>query len=352
MRNERNRGIKAVLLVLLLLAGTASLMHSQNVTSVAGPLPGESLFEPAMQLLLGPYHSIAQYDYIMTGKVRLLLFWIGADDVGGGYIRRSVSRFDPSVELIQVLFGSDPAKAPRGINNWGAATEAVGPGFSALFGFRKSANTDSAAAAQAEIRSQVSKGQHAFEGIITVAGRRGVFSRIVPVLSNVDLTLHQLDQGQEMFSRRLIGGGPIKELKRSDLRCERARGFLDATNELIEHALNGEADEVSRCYVHNARNYTVTLESRSTLRAKNIHVKRKNDSPLERSYRNLLKTRFSVLNHQSGKRSSFELLLGTVGDLRGVPVQIVHQPNWWFRVVLNLAPGPRFQAPGNGNGEE
>lgn len=276
----------------------------------------------------------------MTAKVRLLLFWVGADDVGGGYIRRSVSTLDPSVRLIQVLFDSDPAKAPRGINNWGAATEAVGPGGSALFGFRKSVNTDSADDAQAEIRSQASKGQHGFEGVITVADRGGAFSRVVPVLSKIDFTLHQLDQGQEMFSRRLIGGGPIKELKRSDLRCERVRGFLDATDELIEHALVGKSARTSRCYVHNARNYTVTLESRSTVPARNIRVKRKNGPPLERSYRNLLKARFSVLNRQSGKRSSFELLLGTVGGLRGVPVQIVHQPNWWFRAVLNLEPGP------------
>src|SRR5882724_3996691 len=29
-----------------------------------------------------------QFDYVMTARVRLLFFWTGKDDVGGGFIRR------------------------------------------------------------------------------------------------------------------------------------------------------------------------------------------------------------------------------------------------------------------------
>jgi hypothetical protein len=61
----------------------------------------------------------------MTARVRLLFFWAGKDDVGGGYIRRGISKDHPRQELLQVLFGSDPAKAPRAINRWGAGTEVV-----------------------------------------------------------------------------------------------------------------------------------------------------------------------------------------------------------------------------------
>ena len=48
----------------------------------------------------------------------------------------------------------------------------------------------------------------------------------------------------------------------------------------------------------------------------------------------------------SGKRSTFTLVLGTSGNLRGIPVQIRFQPNWWFQVVLNLCPAAP-QAQGN-----
>jgi hypothetical protein len=49
-----------------------------------------------------------------------------------------------------------------------------------------------------------------------------------------------------------------------------------------------------------------------------------------------MRTRFMVFNHESKERTTFELLVGTTGELRGIPVQIVHQPNWWFQAVLNL----------------
>jgi hypothetical protein len=35
-------------------------------------------------------------------------------------------------------------------------------------------------------------------------------------------------------------------------------------------------------------------------------------------------------------KTDFSVLLGTTGELRGVPVQINYQPNWWFQIVLNL----------------
>ena len=41
---------------------------------------------------------------------------------------------------------------------------------------------------------------------------------------------------------------------------------------------------------------------------------------------------------ETGKPVNFTILVGTKGELRGVPVQIRYQPNWWFQVVLNLRP--------------
>src|SRR5215467_699376 len=57
--------------------------------------------------------NVVNYEYVMTARVRLLVFWAGKDDVGGGYIRRGFAAEDRRQELIEVLFGSDPAKAPR-----------------------------------------------------------------------------------------------------------------------------------------------------------------------------------------------------------------------------------------------
>src|SRR5499425_271735 len=95
----------------------------------AAPRPAEPASEDAqlVQTALEAVHVVpdgaVQFDYVMTARVRLLVFWAGKDDVGGGYIRRGRSKEEPRKEFFQVLFGSDPAKAPRAINRWGAGTE-------------------------------------------------------------------------------------------------------------------------------------------------------------------------------------------------------------------------------------
>jgi len=45
-----------------------------------------------------------------------------------------------------------------------------------------------------------------------------------------------------------------------------------------------------------------------------------------------------VMCEESGGKTTFDIVLGTEGNLRGAPIQISYQPNWWFQVVLNLAP--------------
>jgi hypothetical protein len=271
----------------------------------------------------------------MTGRIRLLLFWKGADDVGGGYIRRGFSPSDPGVRLIQVLFGSDPAKAPRGINNWGAATEAIGEGYQSFFGFMKSTDTESADDAQAEMQRQRAQGKYGFSAIVAFVDKDRALSRSVPLFSNVDFNLHQIEQAQSLVAARLMESPVLRRLDPALRRCASSRGFLQAVEELIDHALTPAPARASRCYVYNARNYTLTLTERKHVPATEIRVKRKDGTALRANYTNLVRAEFSVLNHKS-EESAFELLLGADGALRGVPIRILHRPNFWFEVELNL----------------
>ena len=90
----------------------------------------------------------------MTCKLRLLFFWAGRDDVGGGYVRIGKASGEERQQMIQILFGSDPAKAPLAINRWGAGTEVLRsadsgqPAASAFFGFMKSSKGQSVLAMQ------------------------------------------------------------------------------------------------------------------------------------------------------------------------------------------------------------
>jgi hypothetical protein len=82
----------------------------------------QTIDEAPFWIRKSPEHLV-QFDYTMTARLHLVFFWAGKDDVGGGYIRRGVSAQDSRQEFSQVLFGSDPEKAPRAINRWGAGTE-------------------------------------------------------------------------------------------------------------------------------------------------------------------------------------------------------------------------------------
>src|SRR5215469_5171995 len=77
----------------------------------------------ALRSVREPLAVSVEYNYIMTARVRLLFFWAGKDDVGQRL--HSAWHFECRLPrgVFQVLFGSDPEKAPRAINRWGAGTE-------------------------------------------------------------------------------------------------------------------------------------------------------------------------------------------------------------------------------------
>jgi hypothetical protein len=296
--------------------------------------------------------DIAEYDYVMTARVRLLFFWAGKDDVGGGYIRMGVSKSEPRQELLQVLFGSDPAKAPRAINRWGAGTEvvwhkdaAVHPlksddvVASAFFGFMKSSKGKSVSEMQEELRKEKSGGEHQFTGILSRVETGRAISLIVPLASTEDYTLHQYDQAEPIMLERLSASDrPARTLDGAP-GCPRAGEFLGAVSQLDDAAAEGAKAPQSLCYVYDAQVNTLTLEHLEAVHNWAVKVNSsKGGMLMEQSYNDLLQVDFVSTHQTTGKKVYFTLLLGTQGPLRGVPVQIRYQPNWWFQVVLNLLP--------------
>jgi hypothetical protein len=293
----------------------------------------------------------AQYNYEMTARVRLILFWAGKENVGGGYVRTSLTPEDPSVRQVQVLFGSDPAKAPRAINRWGAGTEVFrlpesaashDAGYSAFFGFMKASNGKSVSEMQGELSKEKNQGEHAFKAILSRVDSGRALSLVVPMQSNVDYNLHQLGEAQTyVFDEFLSSGQPVKKITSSE-QCPRNAGFLGSVAELIDAALQGRKTPLAVCYVYDAQVHVLTL--RSTAAVNNLTVRTHSSlagntaTVIEQTYSNLIEAEFLSENKQSGKQSNFSLVLGTSGKLRGIPVQIRYQPNWWFQVLLNLCP--------------
>jgi hypothetical protein len=57
------------------------------------------------------------------------------------------------------------------------------------------------------------------------------------------------------------------------------------------------------------------------------------EKKIEKSCQELEEAHLPVLNTKSGQRTDFRIIFWNSGHLRGVPVQIECQPNWWFRVT-------------------
>jgi hypothetical protein len=309
----------------------------------------------ALEWLRATPQHVVQYNYGMSARVRLLLFWAGKDDVGGGYIRRGVSAEDPRKEFFQVLFGSDPAKAPRAINRWGAGTEIswhkqpVNLSFSqaqddvtasAFFGFMKSSRGKSAAEMQQELKSEREAGQHSFTGILSRVEPASAFSLVTHLESDTDYNLHDYDEAEPVMLERLTTSSqPIRSLE-EDSRCPRAEEFLASVAELIDAALAGHKGPESRCYVYDAQENILTLEHISPVNVLPVQLHGPHDSLLlDTSYSNLLELDYVSTHKATAKKVYFSIFVGTQGKLRDVPVQIRYQPNWWFQVVLNLLPG-------------
>jgi hypothetical protein len=324
-----------------LLAGTCFALPS------APDAPDQAAINEAVNWIRATPRIRAEYDYIMTCRLRLLFFWVGRDDLGGGYIKAGQAVDDPSLRMIQLLFGSDPAKAPRAINRWGAGTEVVrldgskSPESSAFVGFMKSSKGESVSAMQRELSHEKSAGKHLFEAIISRVDGAQAISTTVLFYSDKDYDMRQLADAQKLALDQL-GDGQARKFRRLDgparRECSRPGGFLSTTEELLERSLTGEKTPVSLCYVYNARAYTLTLQRVIAITRKDVHITLKEKGQkIDQSYRDLEESQFQVYNQESGAKTNFSVLLGTTGELRGVPVQINYQPNWWFQVVLNLA---------------
>lgn len=324
----------------------------QSATSIASD---RAAIVEALACMRNPPANVVQFDYVMTARVRLLFFWAGKDDVGGGYIRRAVSKDDPRQEFLQVLFGSDPAKAPRAINHWGAGTEVVWHKdplpratrnddviASAFFGFMKASRGKSVSEMQEELKKEKAGGEHHFTGILSRVESNHATSLVVPLSSNEDYNLHQYAEAEPLMLDRLSASDRAPRILENAEGCPRAGEFLGAVAQLAEGAVAAAQAPQSLCYVYDAQVNTLTLEHLVLLKKFDVKVNGARGGVLtEQTYDDILQADFVSTHRATGKKVNFTILLGTQGPLRNVPVQIRYQPNWWFQVVLTLLPEPK-----------
>ncbi len=262
----------------------------------------------------------AHYQYAMTASVRLGLFWVTREDVGVGSIK--VGREASGAEFIRLVIGSDPDKAPMGINRWGAATEVQSGAGSVFFGLIRPTENESPLAArraalESEPRFRVLLGTNK-------PGETVAVNKLVAMPR--EFTVREAQAVQAAALNHLeTPGQPVMTGEASE-GCNRCSGFLFSVRELVQEAVAGARAPAERCYRYNGKVLTLKM-------ARN-----------QRVAGNLRRLQFEVRDSKTGERHGFDLVVGTQGELAGVPVRIEYRPNWWLKLVLILRnEGPQWE---------
>jgi hypothetical protein len=273
--------------------------------------------------------AVRVHRYTMSAAVRPLLFWISRDRVG--FARITWLRGGDGTLGYELLVGTDPAQAPRGINRWGYIAEAVrgedGSVLALMTGSpdtsysKEEASSTGTGRSPAEfraVRGAVHQGRSTWQSL-----------RIRPPTV---LTIHDLGEALGRVDGQMAGVVPRDGIAPAGSRS----GFLVSVADAIDRTVGGrsESDSSSKggarssVYVFGRDTYELCLRDASATTVS--HAGRQ--TPATR-------LRFESRRLDSGSRTQFEVIAGTAGDLRGVPLVIEWQPRWWLRATLRLQEG-------------
>jgi hypothetical protein len=286
-----------------------------------GPaLPGEASATPAPVEL----PVVREVRYRMSAAIRpLYVFWIRAGNVGAGRVLwRQGSDGRRGLEL---LIGSDPRRAPRGINRWGWEREDVSPDGATLFGLMRKTDEESLEEAKQELRTEGSGG-FTYKAIRSrVTGGR---VRAENTLWRVprDLSYHDLAELQALVRSAPAAPPRVRE---AALPPGTHAGFLFAAERTIDRAVAAALSSprqllsnVRETFTFNASLYDLRLKSSEWVETASYGGRR---------YERLVRLNCEHYNREKRTREGFVLVCPTDGLLARVPVYIEYQPKWWFR---------------------
>jgi hypothetical protein len=286
-----------------------------------GARPGSH--PPGVASALAPHLPvIATHSYTMSGRVRLLLVWVGRSRIGGA--RVNWREQDGVGRGLEVLIGTDPARAPFHLNKWGYVFEEDGPEESRLVGLM----TEADAASVAEARAAASRtGGDVYKAIVSTI-RLGEERSGVRVLAvDKPFTYRDLDDLVQV-----LGAAPARERSRpvpggADLGMLAALRMLiraDAADAVAAH--RDRKGGPSRAFVYNTR-----LFDMSTRRSR-----AETDLRLGgRSFPDARALDIEIRNQTTGETSGFSVTYAVL-DGREVPLRMTYRPKWWLEIEIQL----------------
>ncbi len=308
--------------------------------------------------------------YRMKGKVKLLFFWVGKDNVGGGHITRTLradSRSGNWVDGVEVLFGSNPDRVPGGINRWGYGREwaywnsGLDRGRSSLErtvfeGFMRKSDEESLDEVRKGEDRLRQKGQFDYEGIVSTVLPDRAFSQIRRFSAQEDFDFRQPQKAACSFQERM-DSFPADEEKdlNNEGHYQQPLGFLTAVREAISEALrlheqgtaeNAEASKALKPlkkarypYVYNAKPHHLRVTKVKYHDRFKLPLKGADGSKAgHRTFERVAQIHFKAGDAGSKDGHAFFLYIPLQGEFRGLPIRIVDKPRWWLKVQLDLDP--------------
>jgi hypothetical protein len=316
-----------VLFLFPLLGSITLLARSAPTSDVSSPAAAADSPPPIALPAPEAIPLLAEYQYRLSGGARpFVVFWINRDNVGGG--RMTWRRAADGTLSLELLTGSDPARAPFHTNRWGYVREVVRGQDAELIAVKSDIEEETIEQARAGVKRQndrliefirervTARDAHSWSAVEDIE-RDGVSYR------DLEFVLGHLSSVASWQERHL-------EKRPPDARS----GFLVAFTELMRagveqlrtgQARDGHPDPIA--YIHRAKLYE--------LRQANIELRQNLDLG-GRRYARALQSRFQIRNAATGETSPFTVTYGADGALAAVPLQLAYQPRWWLRTELTL----------------
>lgn len=291
--------------------------------------------------------------YRMRGEVRLLLFWVGRDRVGGGSVsfRRSPgSAAGTWSEEVELVFGSDPGRVPGRVNRWGHARERadweiVGRqptlARTVFDGLMRHSESRTPAGVLAGHRSETARGLYEYKALHSEVTRHGALAEIRVFTDPREFHYRTPEPLLSRYREVVASQSPHQRTRLSNSRAHYSSpsGFLSGLRGLIDRVLDmpvggprSAAVRPSAIIVHNAALYRLEVKQ----------VAYAASWPGLPEAGEVAGIRFQIVRLEHNNCSEFSIAVPVHGPLRGVPVRIEYQPNWWLRVRLDLErPAPR-----------
>jgi hypothetical protein len=272
---------------------------------------------------------VSDHRYRGSGAVRpFVLFWISRDNVGGARITHR--RGDDGSFALEMLTGSDPARAPFGTNRWGYIREVVRGDTADLVAVKTDTDEETIEEAKTNVRNKKASGVLLFIRERVTAHETIAWTTLADVgrdvsFRDVDFVLGQIPGLQNWEERRIARPPEVRP------------GFLTAFNEMMAATAKlwssgtppkqNSAPKVLT-YLHRAELFDLHQDQLELV--ENV--------PTGSGERvRALRARFRIWNRQTKEWSGdFVSVYGVSGALAGVPLRLTYQPRWWLKTELAI----------------